>query len=374
MFILALVFNLYTDMGIALFADPWQSYRKGSLSLETYSEYQACFGEKAPALYVHRTANISGPSEVGDGDKAFKYRHLKHGEIRLLKLEPGTGGMPLKGNIRQVPISEPGPFMAISYVWGVAPNPLVPSYFETPDGKMLLTHSLVSALLQIRERGISSLLWADSICINQGDSREKGIQVRLMNKIFQTADRVVAWIGHEYEGSHQAIETLAKIGPLQNTLGSDPSADGLLHTSRSLSRKVPDARDNIWTKINLLVKRPWFQRAWIVQELVLASKVLIVCGRSELDWDHFFEALTICERESNTEEGLDPDTIKFLPDAGPAYALGLTRRRLRDVAKKYSLLQLLELFAHTKATMECDKLFALLRLAYDSCNRDFNPD
>lgn len=39
MFILALVFNLYTDIGIALFADPWQLYSKSSLSLETYSTY-----------------------------------------------------------------------------------------------------------------------------------------------------------------------------------------------------------------------------------------------------------------------------------------------------------------------------------------------
>ncbi len=323
---------------------------------------------------MHRIANIISPSEVGDGDKAFNYRHLKHGEIRLLKLEPGTGGMPLKGSIHQVPISETGLSMGISYVWSVAPNPLVSSYFETPDGRMLLTHSLTSALLQFREWGIYTLLWADSISINQADSREKGIQVRLMNKIFQTADLVIAWICHEYEGSHQVIETLANIETLRNTLESDPFVHGLIHNSRSSSRKVPDARDNIWTKINLLLKRPWFQRAWIVQELVLAPNVLILCGRSELDWDQFFEALKIYERELNTEDGQDPDTIKFLLDAGPAYALGLTRQRLRNASKKYSLLQLLELFAHTKAAMECDKLFDLLGLEYGSSNRDFNPD
>ncbi|KIN03398.1 hypothetical protein OIDMADRAFT_117507 [Oidiodendron maius Zn] len=374
MFILALVFNLYTDMGIALYPDPWQSYHKGSLTFETFSELQASFGEKATALYVHRTINTNRPSKVGNGDNTFKYKELKHGEIRLLKLEPGTGGLPLKGIIRQVPISGHEPFTAISYVWGIAPNPLFPSYFETPDGKLLLTHSLASALLQVRERGISGWFWADFICINQSDSREKGIQVRLMDKIFQTADRVIAWIGHEYEGSHQAIETLAKIKPLRNTPESDPSEDNLLRSPHTLFGEVPDPRDDIWTKINLLVKRPWFQRVWIVQELVLASNALIMCGGSELDWDHFFEALTICERESNTGEGPGAEVIKFLPDAGPVYALGLTRRRLRDVSKKYSLLQLLELFAHTRATMERDKLFALLGLAYDSGNGDFNPD
>jgi hypothetical protein len=88
-------------------------------------------------------------------------------------------------------------------------------------------------------------------------------------------------------------------------------------------------------------------RAWIVQELVLPSKVVLMCGRrSELDWDHFFEALTICERESNAGYRLNPDDITLLRDAGLAYALGLTRRKLKDETK-FSLLELLELFSHT---------------------------
>jgi hypothetical protein len=36
--------------------------------------------------------------------------------------------------------------------------------------------------------------------------------------------------------------------------------------------------------IQALLKRPWFQRLWIIQEVALASKVTMFCGHSSIDW------------------------------------------------------------------------------------------
>jgi len=316
---------------------------------------------------VDRGETPTGPSEAKEKQK-IKYQSLKPGEIRVLQLSPGNGDEPITGTIRHVSINSPGTFWAISYVWGT-PTKRTCVYLETPQGKIPITISLNSALKALRAKGVAVSFWADAVCINQADSREKALQIRQMGKIFQQAERVVAWLGEEYGRSYEAIETLSQIQGRSETPGN-----GRAEKPQPRSGKVLDPMESIWDDINFLIKRPLFKRAWIAQELVLSSKVVLMCGRrSELDWDHFFDALTICERESYAVYGLDPDDIILLPDAGPAYALGLTRRKLKDQTK-FSLLELLELFSHTRASIEVDKLFALLGLAYDARNADFNPD
>lgn len=39
------------------------------------------------------------------------------------------------------------------------------------------------------------MIWIDALCINQDDDEEKGIQVQMMDRIFQEAKRVAVWLG-----------------------------------------------------------------------------------------------------------------------------------------------------------------------------------
>ncbi|KAF4632226.1 hypothetical protein G7Y89_g5909 [Cudoniella acicularis] len=366
-FILALVFNLDVNPIAAMVVDPWKLHHDGSLSLEAYSKYRASFQEGTEVFYVGKTN--TGLDNVSN----LKYRGLKAGEIRLLELSPGEGDVPLNGTIHQVPISSPGSFWAISYVWGAPKTPDCPDCpsLETPDGRTLLTQSLDTVLRRLRETKVSILLWADAICINQDDKTEKGLQVRLMGDIFHKALRVVAWIGREFGDGDHALESLKSIPLPVATSRSTPVNMGGTESTTLYSGNISTWNDRMWAQIDQLMNRDWFRRAWITQELVLASDVVIMCGRSELDWDHFFKAVTICEKWFNSQ---NPETIRLFNYAGPVYSLGGVRRRLRDEDKKHSLLELLELFAHTQATIKCDKLFALLGLAYDSDDDGFNPD
>lgn len=372
-FILILVYNVYTDPGIALVVDPWQLHTDGLLSLETYGSYQAHFKETVPAIFLRETTDTKHVVESGG---LYTYEQLKNPrEIRLLELSPGKDDILLEGAVRHVSVDSPGPFWAISYAWGAAPTLLAPFYFKTAEGSIPITASLHSALRCMREKGVTTLLWADAVCINQEDSLEKSIQIRLLQTIFQSAERVIAWIGNERDNSHRAIETLMQIRFRSQASKSDPWPDYLAQIPPAWAGKeVPGLTDGIWDDIDMLFERSWFKRIWIVQELVLPSKAFIVCGRSELNWDHFFEALTICENGLNLEDRPDPQKIRILRHAGPAYALGQTRRRFKDDGRRYNLLELLEFFAYTKATRERDKLFALLGLASDAGEMVFNPD
>ncbi|KAI3321654.1 hypothetical protein HD806DRAFT_545850 [Xylariaceae sp. AK1471] len=364
-FVLAYVFNIHDYPGVAFYPDPWNLHITGLLSLEAYHDQEGWLDSAAPGVYIQNSGHMHTSTQIDQRDSRFQYGDLKPREIRILELFPGEDGELLKGVIRQVHVSRADTFWAMSYVWGTYPSEIDPYYLDTPQGKILLNFSLYSALRAIRKDS-TMFIWADGICINQNNPQEKALQISMLGEIFQAAEQVAAWLGHEYNGSQEAMRLLSQIqteSPLRRTKSCEWGPE-----------KVPNARDPVWKHINSLLRRPWFRRVWITQELVLPPKVVLLCGRSELDWDQFFEALTICERECNRISCQNPEDIRLLPDAGPAYALGLARHRQKSEGKRYSLLKWFELFAHSAASMEVDKLFAFLGLAYDGDAEEFMPD
>ncbi|KAK8070441.1 hypothetical protein PG997_010644 [Apiospora hydei] len=48
-----------------------------------------------------------------------------------------------------------------------------------------------------------------------------------------------------------------------------------------------------WQALLRLVQRPWWMRAWVVQEYAVARKVTFVCGLSELPNEDFGKALEV---------------------------------------------------------------------------------
>ncbi|TGJ84216.1 hypothetical protein E0Z10_g4584 [Xylaria hypoxylon] len=372
-FILAYVYNILGEPEVALYPDPWHLHVTGLLSLQAYHDQEGQLDDAAPAVHIQNSVPKRTLTNIGTQDGRFKYENLNPREIRILDLSPGQDNEPLNGVIRHAPISHVGTFRAISYVWGAYPSEINPYYLFTPQGTVLLNFSLHSALKALRS-GSTISVWADCICINQKNPREKALQISMLGEIFQAAEQVTAWLGHAYNGSQDAMRVLSQIRPGSHKYSPGADTAGGTGVSKHVLGKVPDLGDVTWKHINSLLRRPWFARVWITQELVLPRKVVLLCGESELDWDQFFEALTICEGESNRVSRHSTNDIQLLPDAGPAYALGLARNRQKKEGKRFSLLKWFEIFEHAEASMEVDKLFAFLGLAYDSKGEEFMPD
>jgi len=107
---------------------------------------------------------------------------------------------------------------------------------------------------------------------------------------------VSAWIGNEAADSHRAIEALVQI----TTLATNPESwpKGLPEVPGSWAgRKSPPQDDPVWADIDALFEREWFTRAWILQEVVFASKLDVYCGKWRIDGDDLFYALKICIKE-----------------------------------------------------------------------------
>jgi len=140
--------------------------------------------------------------------------------IRLLRLHPKLpfGDSPIVCKLIHTSLEFAPPYTAISYTWG-APSSYEMIKIEGLEYKV--SPNVYSILRGKRSTNHNVLLWIDSICINQEDSREKSTQVALMRRIFEEASSTIAWIGDVDSteaklaigllGKFDALETIPKL-------------------------------------------------------------------------------------------------------------------------------------------------------------------
>jgi hypothetical protein len=152
-------------------------------------------------------ADIPVPMASHNSDN-YKHTQLAHADsIRLLELLPGPRGSPLACNIFEARKHDNPEYEALSYAWG---EPVFSHVVqEVSSGREIrVTINLEQALQAIRYEHAARILWADAICINQSDLKEKGHQVALMGEIYRDANRVVVWLGGPQIGSTRLLSVL----------------------------------------------------------------------------------------------------------------------------------------------------------------------
>jgi hypothetical protein len=236
-YVLIRISNVRSEPSIRLMMDPWQMHVDGLLSLKADAQYEAAFIGDPSSISLQDPFQPDSPNKrrserslgrlLGHGRKKstdvtsalapvsvsalYSYKSLNLGEIRLLRLSAGTGDMPIEGLVLHTLSGSTEQYSALSYIWGPA---LRIFELQTPDGDIPLTSALYAALKRLRSKDASILIWVDAVCIDQANDHEKVVQIRLMRRIFQTAGRVVAWIGEETDNSSLAFQTLMQIRTL----------------------------------------------------------------------------------------------------------------------------------------------------------------
>ena len=99
---------------------------------------------------------------------------------------------------------------------------------------------------------------------------------------------------------------------------------------RSMSRELNTAENNLAadihgrdktligpvsaprTALRELLRRPWFQRLWILQEVVVGKKLEMVCGSLKFGWDSLIEATLVLEAYDELAELQTPGRNAFL--------------------------------------------------------------
>lgn len=199
--------------------------------------------------------------------------------------------------------ADPNPtFEALSYTWGSPDDPTsemaVNSSESEPHhpctGTITIRRNLDTALRHFRYPDRTRTMWIDAVCINQGDEDEKSKQIRRMGDLYKAAHRVVVWLGAASEDSALACSALAYLGA-QMVVTKDNR--GLRHPEAvekdwCFARHELPYEELTWQAIHSLLARPWFERLWIWQEIVLADeRATIQCGYDEVAWVVFRRAV-----------------------------------------------------------------------------------
>lgn len=215
-----------------------------------------------------------------DKKDAYVYDSLK-GEyvFRLVYLEPGRGSDKLHCSIHIYPLSTAPAYEALSYVWGHSEQ----TCQMRCNGKVVfITPTLEVALQRLRLRRTYRLLWIDQLCIDQSNIEERNQQVNIMNTIYERAARVLIWLGPaDDEKAALAFDFIHEIHDRKPT-AIDLHAFEFPPDHVLTARDLPPRSSRKWDALRSMSDLPYFTRAWVVQELIVASEARVLWVVNEL--------------------------------------------------------------------------------------------
>lgn len=226
--------------------------------------------------------------------------------IRLLSILPGSGDEPLRCRLFNFSLQDKGHFEAISYAWGSLP---ATEKIEL-DGKLFhIRQNLRECLVQLRRPHMLRKVWVDAICVNQDDLEERNSQVKLMDRIFDRATTVIAWLGYgqpdtclllqELLSKARTLRTFTGLvvstqsrtgGKLLGDLGY-PDVNSTEYQDEERRRKALSderaARLDLYQAVMALCRQPLWTRRWIIQEIALGRNVVLHYGPVQIPWSTF---------------------------------------------------------------------------------------
>lgn len=240
--------------------------------------------------------------------------------------------------------SDPPAYEAVSYSWrrDVLLTPFIrklawflpglfPKEYSVEDsslsrllicnGKILkIQPNLYDFLLRLRRERRGLPLWIDAICINQDLTdkqacEEKYGQICMMHRIYESAARVLVWLGESTNLSKNLSDIMEEIEiPYQGTRYYEGFREENHISKRSIPKlsfpevliKALGLEGSFWSivrnfyrrstplaDLSKLANRDYFQRVWVVQELVLARELHFFAGSLQLSWETILKGYNI---------------------------------------------------------------------------------
>jgi hypothetical protein len=306
-------------------------------------------------------------------------------EIRILTILPGPAGVLVECTLQNVSLITPGKYVALSYCWGDA-KVLTPI---TVNGAVIyVTTNLADALQHLRELGIDRV-WADALCIDQSNNQEKSVQIREMTKVYSLAGQCYAYVGNEErDGSVAAMHFLQELSQQeasnfleeashscslasqsQAVVVAPTSALGGLNISlQDISNPAGIAGPQVITcqrcsnEANLrnladLLERPYWKRRWIIQEIVVATRVQIACGSEGMTISAMKQAIERCQASCYWQSSVQ--------DASHHFRQILTLRLSYHTNRKPTLCYAIQLTPNSLSFDARDRIYALLGMCSD---------
>jgi len=192
-----------------------------------------------------------------------------------------------------------------------------------------------------------------------------------MSQIYRQARRVLVWLGDNHDGCEQVIELIKRhkddllwLGR-QARVGNESKAQrDQEETNRheeTLSMAGRLFGSSNMPNLQTLVSRPWFQRRWVIQEVVLAQEAVVYCGAVSMAAGDFITCTDgLCYFYEDQSS---------LPLAATNSLASLTD--IVDEKRTFNLLHLIYKFHASLCTDDRDRVYALMGLTSENSNSQF---
>ncbi|KAK8877497.1 HET-domain-containing protein [Apiospora arundinis] len=235
-------------------------------------------------------------------------------------------------------------------------------------------------------------VYIDAICINQLDNDEKGHQIQLMQSVYSQALKVIIWLGSSMVNAEMSsnLRSLQEHGDWVWTEKKDKIAGA--GTAIGVNGANPVDKQKI--AVEFISSHPYWNRTWIIQEIMLASDITIIVGSYTFPWPQVAKLGPQSIQSSfwhHDSHGLPMMNMKLVEGqmrfARRSALLGLIERKTRwdshvasipDEGEKHIYLVPCYLAFGTFADHACsdprDKLYAMLGMVEEDIRKDIVPD
>jgi hypothetical protein len=274
----------------------------------------------------------------------FQYEALEPGQIRVLFIWWTMSSDDLVCGIYHTLPSQID-YTAVSYAWESASDtsimdiPLIDvlevehgdgltglAFTDQPRRFLPIKESMWKMLLSVgmigdddglegqHDRVLATAFWIDQICINQSNNAEKSDQVKRMHEIYAEAETTIIYLGEPTEETNIAFEAaraLAALDGLEDDeipyAGEHPFGGKRLdweaintiptYTPQYFEFKSGTQRSNPFRHFAMdILGRRWFDRTWVIQEIVCSREAEIKIGKFKISWESCLAACRVASK------------------------------------------------------------------------------
>jgi hypothetical protein len=203
-------------------------------------------------------------------------------------------------------------------------------------------------------------IWIDALCINQDDLSERNEHIKIMDKIYKRARVVRVWLGEEFGKEVEALATLGEIDAIIYDLKANPELGNDRAEIQDAFQDHEKYKAINWEALGSVLSRSWFQRVWVLQEMVNAKKATVHIGEYNFGWSSFTSSMSIL-RGYSLDSPLEDDIGSSCLDK----INWLSKHFNGHPADRVDGLTVLEALGETKvfrSTQPVDKIYGLLSL------------
>ena len=259
-------------------------------------------------------------------------------------------------------------FRAISYVWGDA---IISHKIWMGDSTYIgITRSANEVLTWITANGFDDYIWIDGICMNQDDLEERSSQVRLMWDVYSRAAGVVAWMGCSSDDTGPALNLLSVLYRGLVQLEEDDTTPTTSNLTKIQGCHWPSTG---WVALTRFLNRPYFLRAWILQETVAAKQIRMQWGEHMLDWGVLSYVVSAIST-AGMRLLIEPNQTGMAPAVESMMNATSLRFQVNFSGAPPPFSHVVSICQSFKSTNPRDKVYALLNMTIEAKDDHLVPD